>query len=160
MARTGSAHGGRGLAGGGDEAGAARVPITAMGHGEPLFAAVDRAGQATALPTLARLLEEIFRRHPKDAGVRASDGQPWHPIALEWECALNPMTRDGPAQVSGGYAPADIYLPPLDGTPPALSLLLGRPLAVVRARLRLELHGPPAIDRCWPVFARDLRRRT
>jgi hypothetical protein len=34
----------------------------------------------------------------------------------------------------------------------ALSLLIGQPLALVRARLRLELQGLPALDESWPAF--------
>ncbi|WNG22757.1 hypothetical protein F0U62_00990 [Cystobacter fuscus] len=35
---------------------------------------------------------------------------------------------------------------------PSLSLLIGRPLAVVRASVDLELHGLPARDKRWRVF--------
>jgi hypothetical protein len=51
-------------------------------------------------------------------------------------------------------------LPPMGGVQPALSLLTGRPLAVVRAKLDLEMHGQLAVDQSWPAFIRDVRRRT
>lgn len=40
---------------------------------------------------------------------------------------------------------------------PALSLLIGRPLAVVRAAVNLELQGLPARDKHWRVFNETLR---
>ena len=40
------------------------------------------------------------------------------------------------------------------------ALLMGRPIAVVRASLNLELAGLPAIDHSWPAFRQDLRRNT
>lgn len=39
-----------------------------------------------------------------------------------------------------------------------LALLMGRPLAVVRASLNLELQGLPAINESWHSFRQDLRR--
>ncbi|REJ50662.1 MAG: hypothetical protein DWQ58_14945 [Microcystis aeruginosa TA09] len=39
-----------------------------------------------------------------------------------------------------------------------LALLMGRPIAVVRASLNLELEGLPAINQDWGVFWQDLRR--
>ncbi|MDJ0838377.1 MAG: hypothetical protein QNK37_17805 [Acidobacteriota bacterium] len=36
------------------------------------------------------------------------------------------------------------------------SLLIGRPLAVVRAVLDLQLHAPPAVNQDWNVFRHDL----
>lgn len=39
-----------------------------------------------------------------------------------------------------------------------LALLMGRPIAVVRASLNLELQGLPAINQDWDVFWHDLRR--
>lgn len=41
-----------------------------------------------------------------------------------------------------------------------LALLMGRPIAVVRARLDLELQGEPAVHQAWNSFRLDLRRRT
>jgi hypothetical protein len=41
-----------------------------------------------------------------------------------------------------------------------VALLMGRPIAVVRASLNLELQGLPAINQDWNVFADDLRRDT
>ena len=38
----------------------------------------------------------------------------------------------------------------------SLALLMGRPIAVVRARLNLELQGLPAIDQDWNVFQQDM----
>lgn len=38
----------------------------------------------------------------------------------------------------------------------SLALLVGRPVAVVRARFNLELCGPAAIDNNWNVFLRDV----
>lgn len=38
----------------------------------------------------------------------------------------------------------------------SLALLVGRPLAVVRAALELELHGLPAINQDWNLFRRTL----
>jgi hypothetical protein len=40
----------------------------------------------------------------------------------------------------------------------ALALLIGRPIAVVRATLDLELRGRPAINQDWNVFRLDLER--
>jgi hypothetical protein len=39
-----------------------------------------------------------------------------------------------------------------------LALLMGRPLALVRASLNLELQGAPAIHQGWEMFIQDLRR--
>jgi hypothetical protein len=39
-----------------------------------------------------------------------------------------------------------------------LALLMGRPIALVRASLNLELEGLPAINQDWGVFWQDLRR--
>ncbi|MER5704045.1 hypothetical protein ABT023_19185 [Micromonospora sp. NPDC002296] len=41
-----------------------------------------------------------------------------------------------------------------------LGLLFGRPVAVVRARVNLELCGLPAVSQSWPSFDQDLRRGT
>ncbi len=41
-----------------------------------------------------------------------------------------------------------------------LALLIGRPLALVRASLDLELQGLPAIHQGWNNFRQDLRRNT
>jgi hypothetical protein len=41
-----------------------------------------------------------------------------------------------------------------------LALLMGRPIAVVRASLNLELQGLPSINQDWNVFWHDLRRNT
>jgi hypothetical protein len=40
----------------------------------------------------------------------------------------------------------------------ALALLMGRPIAVARASLNLELQGYPAIDQDWNVFRQDMER--
>ncbi len=40
----------------------------------------------------------------------------------------------------------------------ALALLLGRPIAVVRAQLKLELRGEAAINQSWDSFRSDLAR--
>lgn len=40
----------------------------------------------------------------------------------------------------------------------ALALLIGRPIAVVRARLKLEIQGHPAINQGWDAFRQDLER--
>lgn len=42
----------------------------------------------------------------------------------------------------------------------ALALLMGRPLALARATIGLELHGLPALNQDWNVFRQDLRRDT
>lgn len=39
-----------------------------------------------------------------------------------------------------------------------LALLMGRPLALVRASLNLELQGLPAVHQGWEMFQQDLRR--
>jgi hypothetical protein len=39
----------------------------------------------------------------------------------------------------------------------ALALLMGRPIAVVRASLNLELQGRPAINHDWNVFRQDMQ---
>jgi hypothetical protein len=41
-----------------------------------------------------------------------------------------------------------------------LALLFGRPIAVVRATVSLELQGAPAFDQGWAAFDQDLRRNT
>lgn len=41
-----------------------------------------------------------------------------------------------------------------------LALLMGRPIAVVRASLEIELQGLPAVHQGWTVFRQDLTRRT
>jgi len=38
------------------------------------------------------------------------------------------------------------------------ALLMGRPIAVVRASLNLELCGPPAVNQDWNVFRRDIAK--
>ncbi|MDX2030917.1 MAG: hypothetical protein SF339_09630 [Blastocatellia bacterium] len=43
---------------------------------------------------------------------------------------------------------------------PELALLMGRPLALVRASLNLELMGLPAIHQGWEAFRHDLQRIT
>jgi hypothetical protein len=40
------------------------------------------------------------------------------------------------------------------------ALLIGRPIALVRASLNVELADPPAVDHSWPAFIQDLRRNT
>jgi hypothetical protein len=40
----------------------------------------------------------------------------------------------------------------------SLALLTGRPLAVVRARLNLELQGEPAVNQGWHAFRADMER--
>jgi hypothetical protein len=40
----------------------------------------------------------------------------------------------------------------------ALALLMGRPIAVARASLNLEVQGYPAIDQDWNVFRNDMER--
>ena len=40
----------------------------------------------------------------------------------------------------------------------ALALLMGRPIAVARASLNLEVQGYPAIDQDWNVFQQDMER--
>jgi len=40
----------------------------------------------------------------------------------------------------------------------SLALLMGRPLAVVRAKLGISLQGLPAVDHTWTAFRKDLRR--
>ncbi len=41
-----------------------------------------------------------------------------------------------------------------------IAMLIGRPLAVVRALVDLQLQGPPAIHQSWSVFRQDMRRAT
>ncbi|WP_424095075.1 hypothetical protein [Moorena producens] len=41
-----------------------------------------------------------------------------------------------------------------------LALLMGRPIAVVRASLNLELQGFPSVNQDWNVFWQDLRRNS
>ncbi|MCU1733356.1 MULTISPECIES: hypothetical protein [unclassified Pseudomonas] len=53
-------------------------------------------------------------------------------------------TLDNASGASGPSAPT---------ADPSLSVLIGRPLAVVRASLRLELQGQPAADGSWDAFA-------
>jgi len=42
----------------------------------------------------------------------------------------------------------------------AMALLVGRPLAILRASLSLQLRGEPAVHQGWDSFFRDLRRNT
>lgn len=42
----------------------------------------------------------------------------------------------------------------------ALALLVGRPIALVRASVSLELRGMPAVDQSWHAFSRDLQRHS
>ncbi|GAB7529267.1 hypothetical protein PS3A_16760 [Pseudomonas sp. 3A(2025)] len=57
-------------------------------------------------------------------------------------------------QASGASGPS---APTAD---PSLSVLIGRPLAVVRAALRLELQGQPAADGSWQAFAETVANPT
>ncbi|MGB3204643.1 MAG: hypothetical protein WBB28_06615 [Crinalium sp.] len=41
---------------------------------------------------------------------------------------------------------------------PAIALIMGQPIAVVRAVLNLQLQGQPAINQDWSVFRQDLER--
>lgn len=41
----------------------------------------------------------------------------------------------------------------------SLALLMGHPVAVVRAALNLELCGPPAVNQDWNIFRRDFTRQ-
>jgi hypothetical protein len=41
---------------------------------------------------------------------------------------------------------------------PSISLIMGQPIAVVRATLNLQLQGRPAINQDWSVFRQDLDR--
>lgn len=41
-----------------------------------------------------------------------------------------------------------------------LAILIGRPIALVRASLNLELQGPPAVHQGWNTFRQDLERTT
>lgn len=41
---------------------------------------------------------------------------------------------------------------------PELALLIGKPIAVVRAQVNLQLKGKPAINQNWPAFLQDLKR--
>lgn len=56
-------------------------------------------------------------------------------------------TLDNASGASGPSAPT---------ADPSLSVLIGRPLAVVRAALRLELQGQPADDGSWNAFAASI----
>jgi hypothetical protein len=42
---------------------------------------------------------------------------------------------------------------------PGLALLMGRPLAIVRASLQFQLKGRPAIDESWDAFLEDMTRQ-
>jgi hypothetical protein len=41
-----------------------------------------------------------------------------------------------------------------------IALLMGRPIALVRASLNLELQGLPAVDQSWNDFRQDMQRET
>lgn len=48
-----------------------------------------------------------------------------------------------------------------DGAPiSGIAHLIGKPLAIVRASLNLELQGSPAINQDWNIFRRDLAKTT
>jgi len=43
---------------------------------------------------------------------------------------------------------------------PSIALLMGQPMAIVRASINLELQGFPAVNQDWGMFRQDLRRTT
>jgi len=43
---------------------------------------------------------------------------------------------------------------------PSLALLIGQPIAIVRASINLELQGLPAVNQDWQMFRQDLTRET
>ncbi len=79
----------------------------------------------------------------------------------------NPFLKKMVAKIrSGGAAYVAQFLDGLDSvlctiepetfeSQQALSLLIGRPIALVRASLNLELQGVPAVDQGWDAFYRD-----
>jgi hypothetical protein len=71
------------------------------------------------------------------------------------------LIADGPDAVGLMAATIDAALGAIEpdtGTQPGRALLVSRPVAVVRASVRLELAGRPARDQDWNVFRQDLRR--
>ena len=48
--------------------------------------------------------------------------------------------------------------PDYAGSHEALALLMGRPIAIVRAMLNLEVQGYPTVDQDWNVFRQDMER--
>ena len=72
------------------------------------------------------------------------------------------VQRQGPEYVGNFLAAIDTALAGID--PESTSqhrsqaLLMGRPIAVVRARVNLELSGLPAINQGWNLFRQDLHR--
>jgi hypothetical protein len=118
----------------------------------------------------------VHNRFDKSLAVHAANGAPLGAIALNearWLSApgsLFPssvdeiddahlrslvawfMGADGDAiadQIEGSLE----WIEPEDFAPhPIAAFLVGRPLAVVRATLGLELRGLPAVDQSWPAF--------
>jgi hypothetical protein len=70
----------------------------------------------------------------------------------------------GPAGLADWLASVETTLETIEPAATAArrdqNVLTGRPLAVVRAVLTLELMGPPAVHQDWNVFRQDLRRTT
>ena len=72
------------------------------------------------------------------------------------------LTGQGKAGVEGFFSHIETALENINpASAPqhdALALLMGRPIAVVRAQLKLELRGLPAINQSWDAFRSDVAR--
>ncbi|MFF3863310.1 hypothetical protein [Streptomyces sp. NPDC002209] len=74
-------------------------------------------------------------------------------VSLHAHHLLAAIQQRGPAVLNAVRATLDEALATIDPDGPddaSLAFLLGRPLALVRARLDLELCGPPRTDVTWP----------
>ncbi|HEY0737444.1 MAG TPA: hypothetical protein VGD69_21175, partial [Herpetosiphonaceae bacterium] len=74
------------------------------------------------------------------------------------------LTERGPAFLTNFLTTLNTALTNIDPETSAqqqdLALLMGRPIALVRAALNLELQGLPAVHQAWNAFRQDLRRKT
>ncbi|GCE02243.1 hypothetical protein [Embleya hyalina] len=74
---------------------------------------------------------------------------------------LEPVKTRGPEAFDAFRATVDKALHTIDPEGPAdpgLGFLLGRPLALVRTRLEMEAHGPPASDVSWRMLFEETVR--
>jgi hypothetical protein len=75
---------------------------------------------------------------------------------------LQEQERQGPEFLNAFLTVIENALENIDpesaGDHEALALLMGRPIAVVRATLNLEVQGYPTVDQDWNVFRQDMKR--
>ena len=87
---------------------------------------------------------------------------PFDKIDYHLQKVINYIIKQGAEFLSNFISALDSGLENIDPENSAqnqgLVLLMGRPIALVRASLNLELEGLPAINQDWGVFWQDLRR--